>query len=305
MQHRLATWATILSVSLASLGDARTAHGQPTPKPPTPKPPTNEECAGAYERAQLERREGKLQAAKSELRACASVLCRVTREECIEWLDEVQRSLPSVVFAAHTQEGDVLDLRVLVDGKEATTHLDGMAVEIDPGVHRIRFELAGREPIEMTVVVVEGQKNRAVEATWRDEPRAPPPPPVAPPAPPPAPQPEAPAPMARPVPTLAYVLGGAGIVGLAGFTTFALIGQSKKSSLDTTCAPFCTSNDLGAPKTAFAIADASLAVAIIAFASAGVVYFTRPAVPRTGGHGGAWGVSVAPGGARVDWRIAF
>jgi hypothetical protein len=246
----------------------------------------------------------------------------------VEWLDEVQRSLPSVVFAAHTPQGDVLDVRVSVDGTGVTTHLDGMAMEIDPGVHKIRFELADRPPIEMTVVLVEGQKNRVVEATWRDEP--PPAPAPAPPTPasapsspvPPSSPPgpsgapaaslgpapagsDAPVEMVRPVPTVTYVLGAVGVAGVAGFTAFALVGQSKKSNLDTTCAPFCTSSDLSPSKTAFAVADASLAIAFLAFASAGVAYFTRPEVPRAAPQHAAWNLSVAPGGARVDWRIAF
>jgi hypothetical protein len=304
-------------LGILSLALPRSAAAAEDPAPP----PKKVDCAGAYERAQLDRREGKLQATKSELRACASAECRVTRADCIEWLDEVQRSLPSVVFAARTPSGDVLDVRVTVDGNEATRHLDGMAVELDPGVHTIRFELAGRPAIEMTVVLVVGQKNRVVDAVWRDELPTPSPAPTQPgpaspgPAPglappvPPAPS-AAPPPVTadvqatRPVPTAAYVLGGVGAAGLVGFAAFALVGQSKKSSLDGTCAPFCTSDDIGPAKTAFAVADVSLAVAVLGFGSAGVLYFTRPEVARAPATTG-WAVSPAPGGARVDWRISF
>src|SRR5204862_4599473 len=126
------------------------------------------------------------------------------------------------VFTAHTPDGDVLDARVLVDEKVVATRLDGIAVEIDPGVHRIHFEVAGRPPIELTVVLVEGQKNRVVEATWRDEPPPVPvvPGPAVPQEPPPPPVPVE---VTRPVPVLTYVLGGVGVAGLASFTAFALV----------------------------------------------------------------------------------
>ena len=265
---------------------------------------SKEECRASYEEGQLLRREGKPRVAKQRLAVCARAECSdVVRTDCIRWLDEVERSIPTIVLAARTESGDVEAVHVTMDGATLADHVDGRPIEVDPGPHTFRFELPGRPPFDVTLVIVEGQKDRPVTATWAP-PAAPslaPPPPPSPVTPPlPSPPPEAGPGVERPVPLAAWIAGAAGVVGVAGFTAFALIGAAKKNDLDATCAPFCSSSDLSPARTAFAAADVSLAVGIVGVSVAATLFFTRPAPPR---HAPV--VAARPGGAVLGWSEAF
>ena len=73
--------------------------------------------------------------------------------------------MPTVVLAARLPNGaDEVDVRVLVDGKPLAQRLDGRAVELEPGDHLLSFQpgVAGAAPVEMRVVVREGEKGRLI-----------------------------------------------------------------------------------------------------------------------------------------------
>jgi hypothetical protein len=282
--------AAIAAATLAS--GAGAAHAQTS----------KEQCRSAYEEGQLLRRESKPRASKERLAVCARAECPdLVRTDCIRWLDEVEHSIPTIVLEAHTESGDAEAVHVTMDGAPLTEHIDGRPIEVDPGRHAFRFELPDRPPYEVTLVIVEGQKDRPVVATWAaPAPAAPaPPPPVAPPV-APAAAPEAPAETVRPVPTAAWIAGGVGLAGLAGFTAFALVGAAKKNDLDASCAPFCTSSDVAPVRTAFAVADVSLGVGVVALSVAATLFLTRPAQPRR-----APVVELRQGGAVLGWTERF
>jgi len=126
-----------------------------------------EQCLGASSSAQDLRRENKLIDARAQLLVCARELCPgVVRRDCAQWLDEVNAAMPTIVIAAkdHLQH-DVVAAHVLVDGAAYLDHLDGMAKPIDPGVHKLRLEVAGAPPVQQDIVIREGEKNRIVELT--------------------------------------------------------------------------------------------------------------------------------------------
>lgn len=265
---------------------------------------SKEQCRAAYEQGQLLRRESRPRASKEQLAVCARAECPdLVRADCIRWLDEVEHAVPTIVLEAHTESGDADVVHVTMDGAPLAERIDGRPIEVDPGRHAFRFELPGRPPYEVNLVIVEGQKDRPVVATWSaPAPAAPPPPPPAPIA-PPAPAaavPEAPPETVRPVPSAAWIAGAVGVAGLAGFTAFALVGAAKKNDLDATCAPFCTSSDLAPARTAFAVADVSLGVGVVALSVAATLFLTRPAQPRR-----APVVELRQGGAVLGWTHAF
>jgi hypothetical protein len=255
-------------------------------------------CLAAYEDAQLARRDGKLTRAMDHLRVCANAECsRPVRVDCVAWLGEVERSIPTVVFEAHTETGDVSDVRVLVDDHALATRIDGKAIAVDPGPHVFRFELEGHAPIEQSVILLEGQKNRPLRATWTGPKDLTAPAPAT-----PAPATPEPGPRERPIPARVYVLGGVGLAGLTAFGAFAIAGASKKAALKDSCAPFCTSSDVAPAKTAFALADVSLGVGIVALGTAMVLYFARPeGSPRAS----AIVIDAGPRGGAVGWMRAF
>ena len=60
-----------------------------------------------------------------------------------------------------------------------------------------------------------------------------------------------------------YALAGVGVLGLAGFTTFAILGNSQKADLERTCSPYCQSGQVDSVKTKYHLADVSLGVGIV------------------------------------------
>jgi len=265
----LATLATLAAPPVARAQDAKAA------------------CRDAYEQAQILRREGKPHAAKAQLVACARAECSdAVRADCVKWLDEVERSVPTIVLEAHTESGDPQAVRVTMDGTILAERIDGRPLEVEPGPHAFRFELAGRTPVDVNVVVYEGQKDRAVAARWAPPEPPPgvpvpaPPSPLSPPGPPAPPIPLEPTgELQRPVPPGAWIAGGVAGAGLAAFATLAAVGTAKKNELDTTCSPLCTPSDLAPARTAFAAADVSLAVGLVAAGVATTLVLTRPARP--------------------------
>src|SRR5262249_33878649 len=151
-----------------------------------------------------------------------------------------------------------------LDGAPYLESVDGKAREIDPGPHLFRAELQGdHRVIEERIVVREGEKNRLVRLA---------------PAPTHAPRtdasnPRPPASAAVPVGPLA--LGGLGVVATASFAYFGLrAGGEASDARACEKQPGCDNVDTRNRAIAHArIADASLGIAVLAFAGAGVWYF--------------------------------
>jgi hypothetical protein len=128
-----------------------------------------DECVGAAERAQPLKHDGKLRAARDELRVCTRPECpSIVRSDCTRWLAEIDATAPSIVVHATDPSGsDLVDVRVLVDGRLAAASLDGRDIAIDPGPHVLRFEHDGSEPVEEKVVAVLGEQHRRLSVTFR------------------------------------------------------------------------------------------------------------------------------------------
>jgi len=153
-----------VSVAVSSLrgGDAGAAEpetGPAAPDAPAPAPGgdpadvSKTECLSRYEEAQVARRERRLLDSRAALRICSRESCPAAiRADCVDWLDQVSHSLPSVVVTARARGADVLAVKVFVDGKLATERLTGFALEIDPGLHKFRFESPPWPAIEREVL---------------------------------------------------------------------------------------------------------------------------------------------------------
>jgi hypothetical protein len=127
-------------------------------------------------KAQQLRSAHQLVEAREQLKACAAGACPlVVQSDCASWLTDVERSLPTVVFIAKSAaNADVLDVTVSADGKPIVSKLDGLSVPINPGLHTFHFEGPGGTVADRQVLVREGEKNQAIEATLS---MGPPPPP--------------------------------------------------------------------------------------------------------------------------------
>jgi len=127
-----------------------------------------EECISAYEQAQDLRKQSHLINARQRLLVCTREVCpAVLRKDCVQWLEEVERSMPTVVVDVKGTDGsDVVAVKVYLDGKLVAEQLDGKPISLDPGQHTFRFEIAGAPAKEERIVVPEGTKNRRVAVSF-------------------------------------------------------------------------------------------------------------------------------------------
>jgi hypothetical protein len=278
------------------------------------------ECLSASESSIRLRADHKLRGARAQLLLCSAATCPAhVRDECIRQLDEVNTSLPTVVFAVTTGAGEELSaVKITMDDEVLVERLDGSALTLDPGSHQFTFEAAGQPPVVETVILHESEKGRRVDVVVG--PRAAPP--VAPPAPPsPEPQP-APAPLAAATPTsppaaapspaatpasggksglatVGLVVGGAGVVGLAVGAIFGGMASSawnkarQECPAEAGCGVQATSDDKNASKFA-TVSTATFIAGGVLLAGGLTLYLVAPrdTTPSVG-------FRVMPGGLTV------
>ena len=226
------------------------------------------QCVAAYTDGQRHRRSGELLSARADLRICASDPCPVMlQNDCAAWLAEVDRLVPSIVFAARDAGGgDLFDVGVVLDGKPLAGRLDGRPVDVDPGEHVVRFEQKDHEALEQRVLVREGEKARSVSVTMSavalhasarpvEEPRE----------------------GARPVPTATWILGGLGVLGFATAGAATLIDLPTWSRCHE---GGCTASDRSYSDSLNTVGSVGLAVGAVGLLAATWFYITRPTVPR-------------------------
>lgn len=252
------------------------------------------QCAAAYVDAQKLRKDGALVSAREKLIACGREECSAAvKNECVQWLTEVNASIPTVVIVAKDPSGnETLSVRVTVDGTLVRESLDAKAIELDPGTHQLRFELEGQDPIERELVLQEGRKNRLIEISWEKDS-----PPVSEPEPDSKPPPDEPVARRPGPPVLAYALAGVGVVALAGSAYFWLAAESDKSDLDA-CKPACSQDDVDAVERKRLFGDIALGVGVVSLGAATYLLLARPkAPPAESARAPRLDLQARPGGA--------
>lgn len=151
MRRTISLGVTLLAISLVG----RSASADP------------KACIAASEKGQSLRNEGKLGSARVALTECANDACPAAiRKECSTWLGEVDAATPTVVFGAKNGTKDVVAVRVSIDGTRMVDSLDGRPMNVDPGSHVFHFETEGQPPIDKTVLIKQGEKNRSIDVAW-------------------------------------------------------------------------------------------------------------------------------------------
>jgi hypothetical protein len=125
-------------------------------------------CIAAAEQALTLRKEQRLQEALVLVAACVDSACPTeVRAVCERRASELEAAMPTLVFVAHDGLGnDLTAVKVTVDGALLTARLDGRAWRVDPGPHVFRWEAAGFLPVEKTLLVSEGAKERREVVTF-------------------------------------------------------------------------------------------------------------------------------------------
>lgn len=262
-------------------------------------------CIASAERAQPLRKSGQLKQARDELTKCAADECpAVVRDDCARWLQEVDSAIPTIVIGAVDGDGhDLVDIRVSVDGVDEAQTLDGRPIALNPGQHMLRCESSGSPAVEQEIVVITGEKNRAVRVQIGKTPvpQALPAPTVVAPTPPAAvaPFPASSSRMSAGV----YFAGATGLVALAVSGVSYGIGVSSYLSLSGSCKPHCAPSDVEALRTQLRVGDVAGAITVASLAAAAYVYLSSP---RTSGERSArLGVAPAIGGGVVRFDAAW
>ena len=235
--------------------------------PVAAQPADETSCVAAFERGQDLDLAGRLLEARSVLAECSRIECpALVREECASVADRVNERIPRVVVVVNRGERPLIDVRVLVDGRELQTKIDGIGREIDPGVRVFRAEVDGAAT-QRRVTIVEADRRQKVVLELDDAPGArtgetlPPAPEGEP------PEGDSPQDTSTEVPTGVYVLGAVAAAGLGSFAYFGLTGESKQDELET-CRPFCRQEDVDTVRRHYVIADVSLGVAVLSIGAA-------------------------------------
>jgi hypothetical protein len=229
-------------------------------------------CASGFEQAQILRQSAKLKASRVELLKCVQAVCsRPVQEQCSRWLGEIEPLTPSVIMAATVEGHDHSDVQVEVDGELLTNALGGTAVELDPGPHVVKFTYQDYPIVEKDFLLREGEKLRKIKASFK-RPQAVAPTVVA------LPKAE-PVAMHRPVPVLAWALGGVAVVGAGVFAYLGTSARNRRTQLEQVCSPDCADSDVNSLHTRLIAADVSLGVGVAALLGAAIAYGVRPSVP--------------------------
>ncbi len=230
-------------------------------------------CSAAYEHAQERRADGDLIHAREQLLLCNKPECAdFIRQDCGQWLGEVETALPSVSIEASDTQGRALtQVRVTVDGVLVTSELSGLALPLNPGTRHFRFEAAGFPVLEHDVFFAEGQKSAVVKVTF---------------AAPPAPTPKPEAAQKKRVSPAVYAFSALGAVGVAGFAVFGISGVNAEHTLrGESCATShtCTDAQTSPIEHKYVYADISLGVGVLSLGAAAYFLFAprEPAEPAS------------------------
>ena len=127
--------------------------------------PSKDQCIDADTLAQDLRRAGKLLSARATLQVCIDPACPgLVREDCAQRLEELTNAMPSLIFSAKDGTGrDHRAVAVTIDGKRSVDHLDGSAIDVDPGEHTFDFQAAGLPKATLKLRIREGERRRRRE----------------------------------------------------------------------------------------------------------------------------------------------
>lgn len=244
------------------------------------------ECTAAAESAQLLRNAGKLVQSRAQLLVCMKTCPRIVQNDCGQWLHDVDARIASVVVRATDARGqDVSNVRVSMDGTVLMSRLDGLAAQVDPGVHRFVFEREGNPTVVEDVTIREGEKARTIAVKLPDPPKA---------------HVEVAPTPARPLfPVSSIVLGVVGVAGMGVFTAYHVSASSDLDAMRAECAPNCPPGAVDTLDQKIFVSNVALGVGASALAGAILVFL----------FDGGWRTSSSPaptsGSARRPFVVRF
>jgi hypothetical protein len=240
--------------------------------------PDEHACAVALKNAEEREQAGHLREAKDDFLTCAQSTCSsLLRQECTTRFLQLHADIPSIipVVTDHTGAPRV-DVQVRMDGALMVARLDGRALPIDPGVHEFSFSADGQVFATQKILVVQGERNRALSVSLApDFGKA---------------RKEAAAGDARDaavaavvgrqapsgprlrVPRLTYVLGGAGLASLGAGALLTYWGRRDNDAL-AGCSPDCPPGSVNHIRNLYVASDVAFGLGLAALAAGTWVYW--------------------------------
>ncbi len=255
-------------------------------------PDEKTQCIAASDQGQQLRDDGKFKLAREAFTRCSRATCPgIVRQECGQWLVDLDAKTPTVVIDATDDKGnDLVSVKLSVDGTDVVAKLDGLPLAVDGGEHVFHYDAAGFAPVEEHVVIRSGEKNRVLKVRFVSS--APSAGPVAPAAPSGTPH------AGGGIPLGAWIFTGVAVAAFASETYFGLAGTNQynqdKGTGPGSCAPHCKSSEVGSIRTQFAIADVSLGVGVVSACFA--AYFFLGPRPASQPPPAAFDFTPRPGG---------
>ncbi len=245
-----------------------------------------DQCIDAHERAQQLRNGGHLVEARKALLTCSRDECpALILADCRPWMNAAREEQPTVVLGVRDEHGtETSQVRVLIDGVEAATRLDGRPIDIDPGEHVLRFERPNVAPIEQHVFLHVGEHERLVTVAFEA------------------------APVTRTTTASRWsagpiVLGVVGIAGLGAFAGFGISGKVAESNLASSgCKPSCSESKIDDIRNQYIVAYASLGVGVVALGIS-IGLLTIPPSRTTSAI--QWGITPLIGGGAATVQGRF
>lgn len=264
------------------------------------KKPDKVACVRAAEEAQSAREQKKLIETRRLLLVCASESCpKAVRTDCASWLEEVGKSLPTVVVRARDASGKDANGKLSVDGKPVEAGA-GVAFPLDPGTHALRYELEGGEVIEESLVVAMGEQNRIITLEAKKA----------------SPSAERPTPLPRVEhegkpreksggSAMPWILGGIGVAGLATFAVLQLMARGEYSDMKDGCGETktCSDDELSPIRTKFVASGIALGVGVIGIGTS--ITWLLLDKPKPTERTGRLEISPGIDSASVRYRVHF
>ncbi len=215
---------------------------------------------------------GQYRAARSLLLECVNAQCGGdVRRRCAATLQKVDAVTPSIVVRAQLANGDdVTDVALSLGEEQLASKLDGMAIPVDPGEHRLVLRRPGHAPVTQVVNIREGEKFRAVDVMLEPAVLS-------------AGGGSSNAPASSGFDgrlAAGGTLIGVGVVGLAAFTWLGLKARSDENELEK-CEPLCSKAQGDTVLARYWMANVSGGIGVLALGAATWLLLSGPSEPSS------------------------